>query len=246
MYFLLLTITGSSHFTTPPHNSTVYPTKPFSQDNSSGDRTLNDSNSSDKNETEITSKDPSSTTDLLDSKLAALRSELEPKSSTGDFDNIESIFVDEVDELKVISSSRFVSPPPESMPFTTMSTEFLNDHEFSEDDFQTMKEAKFEDDFETDGNKTTSQQTETINNDDNTTDICTASTEEVEEVVFRGLHPVICTPYCGDQATLERLSQQCSIYIDGAVKLIHSALGNLSLSFLYNTLLKYNLVFMFT
>ena len=233
MYLLLSTVTGSSHLTTPPHNSTVYPTKPFSQDNSSGDRTLNDSNSSEKNETEITSKDPSSTTDLLDSKLAALRSELvnrEPKGSTGDFDNIESVFVDEVDELKVISSSRFVSPPPESMPFTTMSTEFLDDHEFSEDDFQTMKEAKFEDDFETDGNKTTSQQTETINNDDSTTDICTASTEEVEEVVFRGLHPVICTPYYGDQATLERLSQQSSIYIDGAVKLIHSALGNLHTS----------------
>ena len=228
MYFLLSTIAGSSHLTTPPHNSTAYPTKPFSQNNSSGD-----SNSSEKNETAITSKDPSSTTDLLDSKLAALRSELvnrEQKSSTGDFDNIESVFVDEVDELKVISSSRIVSPPPESMPFTTMSTEFLNDEEFSEDDFQTMKEAQFEDDFETDGNKTTSQQTETINNDDNTTDICTASTEEVDEVVFRGLHPVICTPYYGDQATLERLSQQSSIYIDGAVKLIHSAIGNLHTS----------------
>ena len=47
--------------------------------------------------------------------------------------------------------------------------------------------------------------------------------QEQVTVVFRGLLPVVCTPHYGN---FEKVSKECSEYLSGAVKLLHSGIGN--------------------
>lgn len=131
----------------------------------------------------------------LDQRLSALKKELEDTGEPGE----ESKDTDSTFNEPYSSSSYHDNSDDEYFTMKTI--------EDDDDIFETLKEAT------DDGCR------------DSILDTVTSPQTPEQAVIFRGLVQVVCKPHYNVQSTVNKLAYECSGYLDGAVKLVRSAIG---------------------